>query len=128
MKYLLVSALLTTTAIAIQRMPASAQAVTPHAVKPASTQSAPLVTQSATLKPVTIDSGRSVKPYTADQLNNVLGTLQANPQTAKPAPKNSVESLIQRFSVPTPKQQTTIDPIDFFKPPALNGGVKIPIQ
>lgn len=126
MKTLLVSALLTT--IAMQRIPASAQAIAPTAVKPASTQSAPLVTQPATLKPVSIDSSRSVKPYTADQLNSVLGTMQANPQTAQPASKNSIESLIQRFSVATPKRQTTIDPIYFFKPPALDGGVKIPIQ
>ncbi|XGV98929.1 MAG: hypothetical protein ACAF41_08295 [Leptolyngbya sp. BL-A-14] len=128
MKYLLVSALLTTTAIAMQKVPADAQTLTPKPVKPVSTQSAPLVTQPASLKPVTIDSGRSVKPYTADQLNSALGTMQANPQTAQPAPKNSIESLIQRFSVSTPKRATTIDPIDFFKPPALDGGVKIPIQ
>lgn len=127
MKDLLV-ALVTITTIVSQGALVHARPLTPNAVKPVSTQSAPLVTQPASLKPISVDAGRSAKPYTTDQLNSILGTMQANPQSAQPAPKNSIESLIQRFSVSTPKRTTTIDPIDFFKPPALDGGVKIPIQ
>ncbi|MBW4693254.1 MAG: hypothetical protein KME27_15995 [Lyngbya sp. HA4199-MV5] len=128
MKNLLVGALVTITTIATQSAIVHAQTVTPNAAKPARVQSAPLVTQPASLKPISVDAGRSAKPYTTDQLNSILGTMQANPQPTQPAPKNSIESLIQRFSVSTPKRTTTIDPIDFFKPPALDGGVKIPIQ
>lgn len=127
MKDLLVGALMTVTAIVVQETTGYAQAATPDAAPPPGTKSAPLVTQPAGLKPVTVDSGRPVKPYTADQLNSILGTMQANPQTPQSAPKNSIDSLIQRFSDSTPKQKP-IDPIDFFKPPALDGGVKIPIQ
>lgn len=127
MKNLLAGVLLPLAAIVTQGTIASAQATTPNPAKPASTQRAPLVTQSDSLRPVTINSSRSAKPYTADQLNSIFGTLQANPKANTPAPKGSVESLIQRFSVSTPKQPA-IDPIDFFKPPALDGGVKIPIQ
>ncbi|PSB27880.1 hypothetical protein [Stenomitos frigidus] len=127
MKYLLIGVLLTMTAIVTNGTTAHAQALAPKAATPVTKQSAPLVTQPASLKPVSIDSGRSGKPYTADQLNGLLGTIQANPKTAAPQPKNSIESLIQRFSN-SDRKPAAIDPIDFFKPPALDGGVKIPLQ
>jgi len=127
MKYLLAGGLMTITATVTQGTTAHAQASMPNSATPARTQSAPLVTQPASLQAVPINAGQPATPYTADKLNDIFGTLQANPKASTPTSTNSIESLIQRFSVSTPKQ-TTIDPLDFFKPPALDGGVKIPIQ
>lgn len=126
MNYLLVGGLLTMTAIGFHGSAAHAQATAPAPSTSLGTQSAPLVTQPASVNRMP-NASRLAAPYTSEQLNSTLGILQANPKVATPAPQNSIESLIQRFSTSTPKQ-TTVDPIDFFKPPALNGGFKIPIQ
>lgn len=126
MKYLLVSGLLTVTAISFHGTAAYAQAIASDPSPSARTQSAPLVTQPASINRMP-RSSRLAAPYTSDQLNHTLGILQANPKAATPAPTNSIESLIQRFSN-SDRQPAAIDPIDFFKPPALNGGVKIPLQ
>lgn len=130
---LLVGGLLTAIAISLSGTAAHAQASAsdlsaPALSTPVETQSAPLITQPASINRLSNESGasRPAAPYTSQQLNGALGTLQANPKAATPAPTNSIESLIQRFSTSTPKR-TTIDPIDFFKPPALDGGVKIPL-
>ena len=126
MKSLLVSALLTM-AIGSLEMAVHARVSVAEPTPPVSTQSAPLVTQPASIDRLPNRSSSRTTPYTADQLNSILGNLQANPKPATPAPKGSIESLIQRFSPPD-RKPTAIDPIDFFKPPALDGGVKIPIQ
>ena len=125
MKDLLVGGLLTMTLIGSFGASVAAQTMAPDPSRPATTQSAPLVTQPASINRMP-NANRRGAPYTSDQLNSTLGVLEANPTPKKPTPTNSIESLIQRFSTSTPKQ-TTIDPIDFFKPPALDGGVKIPL-
>lgn len=124
MNYLLVGGLLTMTAIVTARA-AFAQPIASD-LSPARTQSAPLVTQPASINQIP-GSSRLAAPYTTDQLNSTLGVLQANPKAATPAPTGSIESLIQRFSN-SDRKPAAIDPIDFFKPPALDGGVKIPLQ
>lgn len=125
---LLAGGLLTAIAISTSGVTAHAQAIAPFTPirTQIRTQSAPLVTQPASSR-LSDRSSRSRTPYTADQLNGILGILQANPKAVTPAPTNSIESLMQRFSNATPKQ-TTVDPIDFFKPPALSDSFKIPLQ
>ena len=129
MKGLLAGVLLTASAIGFYGTAAHAQASAADlTTSPMKSESAPLVTQPASINQMPGRAGRPVTFYTSDQLNDVLGILQANPKpTVPPTSTNSIESLIQRFSNSQPKP-TTIDPIDFFKPPALEGGVKIPIQ
>ena len=127
MKSLLVCALMTVTVIVTDSVAAHAQAIAPHLSTPVNSQSAPLVTQPASVNPTSGISAYRQTPYTAEQLNGLLGTLEANPRPANPPPKSSIESLIQRFST-SDRTPAAIDPIDFFKPPALDGGVKIPIQ
>ncbi|HEY9656047.1 MAG TPA: hypothetical protein V6C50_11200 [Crinalium sp.] len=128
MKGLLAGVLLTAIAIGSYGTAAYAQASAADlTTTPMESQSAPLVTQPASINQMPSGAGRPVTSYTSDQLNSVLGILQANPKPTAPTATNSIESLIQRFSTSQPKP-TTIDPIDFFKPPALEGGVKIPIQ
>lgn len=129
MKGLLVSGLLAAIAIGLPWTAAYAQANASDPATSVRIRSAPLVTQPASINRSQKESGsgRSTAPYTTNQLNSILGILEANPKSATLAPTNSIESLIKRFSTSTPKQ-TTIDPIDFFKPPALNSGFKIPLQ
>ena len=122
----LVGGLLTAITIGFYGTVAHAQARIPKPSLPEKMQSAPLMTQPASSNRMP-GSSRLAAPYTSEQLNSTLGILQANPKVVTPAPTSSIESLIQRFSVSTPKQ-TTIDPIDFFKPPALNGGFKVPLS
>lgn len=128
MKGLLAGVLLTTIAIGSYGTAAHAQASAADlTTTPMKSQSAPLVTQPASVNQIPSGTGRPAS-YTADQLNGALGgILQANPKPTAPTATNSIESLIQRFST-SQQKPTTIDPIDFFKPPALEGGVKIPIQ
>jgi hypothetical protein len=126
MKSLLVGALMIVTVIVTDGIAAHAQAIAPNPATPIKSQSAPLVTQPASVNRMPANSGQRT-PYTTDQLNGLLGTLEANPKPTAPPPKSSIESLIQRFST-SDRKPTTIDPIDFFKPPALDGGVKIPLQ
>ncbi|MBW4578872.1 MAG: hypothetical protein KME42_04760 [Tildeniella nuda ZEHNDER 1965/U140] len=124
MNCLLVGGLLTMTVLGMSGAAfAQTNASDPSSVR---TQSAPLVTQPASVNQMP-GSSRLAAPYTSDQLNSTLGVLQANPKAATPAPTGSIESLIQRFSN-ADRKPTAIDPIDFFKPPALDGGVKIPLQ
>jgi hypothetical protein len=129
MKGLLAGVLLTAIVISFYGTAAHAQASAADlTTSPVKSQSAPLVTQPASVNQMLGRVGRPATSYTSDQLNDVLGILQANPKpTTPPTSTNSIESLIKRFSTSQPKP-TTIDPIDFFKPPALDGGVKIPIQ
>ncbi len=127
MKSLLAGVLLTSIAIGSCGTAAYAQASAADlTTPPMKSQSAPLVTQPASVNQMPGEVGRPAS-YTSDQLNGALGILQANPKPTAPTATNSIESLIKRFSTSQPKP-TTIDPIDFFKPPALEGGVKIPIQ
>ncbi|XHX76076.1 MAG: hypothetical protein RBJ76_16685 [Stenomitos frigidus ULC029] len=127
MKGLLAGVLLTAIAIVPDGTATHAQASAADlTTPPMESQSAPLVTQPASINQMPSEAGRPAS-YTSDQLNGVLGVLQANPKPTAPTATNSIESLIQRFSTSRQKP-TTIDPIDFFKPPALEGGVKIPIQ
>ncbi|MBD2073987.1 hypothetical protein H6F86_08820 [Phormidium sp. FACHB-592] len=128
MKGLLAGVLLTAIAIGFHGTAAYAQASAADlTTTPMTSQSAPLVTQPASINQMPSGAGRPVTSYTSDQLNGVLGILQANPKPTTPPATNSLDSLIQRFST-SQRKPTTIDPIDFFKPPALEGGVKIPIQ
>lgn len=126
MKQLLVAGLLTLAAIALDSAVGNAQVLTKTTV-PLQTQSLPLVTQPASLSQVQFRSGQPFKPYTAEQLNGIVGPLEARPRVKAPPAQGSPASLLQKFSASDPKP-ASIDPIDFFKPQGLNGGVKVPLQ
>ncbi|SRR5579883_1329049 len=122
MKHLLVAGLLAVAATAMGETGVQAQSASLATVH---SRSATLTT-----RPASIDgtgSGGASRPYTTDQLNSALGTLEANPKPKTPTQGNSIESLIEKFA-PSNSEPAPIDPIDFFKPPALDGGVKVPIQ
>lgn len=66
------------------------------------------------------DSGRThANPYTRNDLNTASESLQANPKR----PTNN--SILPEKLLPPPVQPKPIDPIDFFKVPPLDGGVKL---
>lgn len=134
MKQWLVAGLLTLVAIALNSKGVNAQAV-PQTTAPLkiqttpslSTQSLPLVTQPASLSRMPSRSGQSFAPYTADQLNSIVGPLEVHSRVKTPSSQGSVDSLIQKLSTSEPKP-ASVDPIDFFKPQGLNSGVKVPLQ
>ncbi len=133
MKQLLVAGLLTLVAIALDSNGVNAQAVLQttapktQATTSLSTQNLPLVTQPASLSRMPFRSGQSFAPYTADQLNSIVGPLEAHSRVKTPSSQGSVDSLIQKLSTSDPKP-ASVDPIDFFKPQSLNSGVKVPLQ
>lgn len=58
-------------------------------------------------------------PYTPNDLDTASESLQANPKR----PSNN--SILPEQFLPQPAQPKPIDPIDFFKVPPLDGGVKL---
>jgi hypothetical protein len=71
-------------------------------------------------QPATLQASASKRSDRAIRLNQVADTIQA--QTT---PKSTATGLLSK--VTTPQKPTTVDPLDFFRVPGMEGSVKLPL-
>ena len=64
-----------------------------------------------------------ITPYRAVELNNATATLQANPK--KPAEDSIFPPNLVPASMVRPTSAPSVNPLEFFQIPALDGGVKV---
>lgn len=71
----------------------------------------------------------SASPYKPASLRGVADSLQANPAQPRQAsiiPDSAIPQSVRGLLPGQPKPRA-VDPIDFFKVPSLEGGVRVPI-
>lgn len=99
--------------------PAMAQQVTPDPAAAARQQGAIFLTT----EPASVNRGRLIRSgsslYRSSELNGVANSFRVRSTPVK-SPLPIPDSLMQ--NLPTAKPT---DPIDFFRPPALDGGVRV---
>lgn len=126
MKYL-PTALILLTGVLATAVPAIAQEVSPSSTmqyQPMVTPNTLLLTEPASVRRAGTLAQPQTSPYDPSALNAVAGSVQVKP--AKP--KNPLPSIIPDELVPqqAPKP-TTVNPIDYFQPPAPDSGLKLSV-
>ena len=111
----------TAEAQAVNAQPVNAQPT--YSVTPVYNQSATLVTNPASVNRQSTGYGRTtITPYSSDRLNGVAGSFQVRPQ------KREKPLIPESLNSNTPSAPTRVDPIDFFKVPPLDGGVRVKVN
>jgi hypothetical protein len=70
-------------------------------------------------------SNQSPDTRSSTELENATGTLQANP--ARPAPNSIIPAGFIPAELLRPRAPKPVDPLEFFKVPPLDGGIKVPL-
>jgi len=85
-------------------------------------QSADLTTEPASVNRPTPTARPTNPPFSAEQLNSIASSVQRKPKKAEPSIIPIPEALRQEPAAPP-----AVDPIDFFKVPRPDGGIRVPV-
>lgn len=126
MKYL-PTALILLTSLLATAISAIAQEVSPSSpvqYQPIVTPNTLLLTEPASVRRAGALAQPQTSPYDPNALNAVAGSVQVKPQK----PQNPLPSIIPDELVPQqPPKPTTVNPIDYFQPPAPDSGLKLTV-